>query len=163
PGEAPVGLRHREEDLGGQDELLAPEVLEHLAPDGFRRAAPVDVGCVEEVDAGFEGCAGAGLGVLALHSGAIGEPGAERDLRDLDLGAAELAELHGGGPYPRGAPGLSPGAWGRSCLRPAVEPDAQLGGWPRRAGLPPGPLPAWIRACTDYSSNALKVLGTATD
>ena len=70
------------------------EVLEDLAPGRLRRARAVDVGGVEEVDAGVEGGPGAGLGLVALHPGPVGEPGAERDLRDLEVRIAELAELH---------------------------------------------------------------------
>ena len=79
-GEAAVGLRHREEDLGGEDVGAAVEVLQDLAPRRLGGAAAVDVGGVEEVDAGLEGRLGAGLGLLALHPGPVGEPGAERDL-----------------------------------------------------------------------------------
>ena len=101
-GEAAARLVHREEELRGEDELLASEALEDFPPGRLRRAGAVDVGGVEEVDADLEGGAGAGLGLLALHPTRVGEPGAERDLRDLEVRVAEPAELHRRGPYPTG-------------------------------------------------------------
>ena len=76
-GEAAVGLRHREENLGRQDVGAAVEVLEDRSPGRLRGALAVDVGSVEEVDVGFEGGLGAGLGLVSLDPGAVGEPGAE--------------------------------------------------------------------------------------
>src|SRR3954469_15492489 len=94
-GEAAVGLRHREEEFGREDEGAAVVVLEDLAPGRLGGADAVDVGGVEEVDPGVEGGAGAGLGLVALHPTGVGQPGAEGDLRDLEVRIAEPAELHG--------------------------------------------------------------------
>src|SRR6188472_3352810 len=105
----PAAVRvHREEDLCGEDELLAPEVLEDLAPGGLGCADAVDVGGVEEVDAGVEGSAGAGLGLVLLHPAPVGEPGAEGDLRDLDVRVAEPAELHAVHPTQPDSPASAP-------------------------------------------------------
>ncbi len=71
-------------------------VGEDLAPHLLRRPSPVDVRGVEEVDPGFEGGAGAGLGLLASHPDPVGQKGAEADLRDLEVAVAEAAELHYG-------------------------------------------------------------------
>ena len=87
--EPAVGLGHREVDLGGEDVVLADEVREDLAPGRLGGPHAVDVGGVEEVDPGVERGAGAGLGVLALDPGPVCEPGAQRDLRDLDPRLAE--------------------------------------------------------------------------
>ena len=67
---------------------------EDLAPGGLGRAAPVDVGGVEEVDAGVERRLGAGARLLELDPAGVGEPRAERDLRDFEVRAAEFAISH---------------------------------------------------------------------
>src|SRR3954466_12077340 len=94
---------HLAPDLRGQHVLEPRAGCEDLAPRGLGGAAPVDVGGVEEVDAGLEGGVGAGAGLVELHAARVGEPGAEGDLRDLQVRGAELAISHRGGPY-----GLSP-------------------------------------------------------
>jgi hypothetical protein len=52
--QAAVAVRHREEDLGRQHVGIARPVLQNLAEELLRRAAPVDVGGVDEVDAEVE-------------------------------------------------------------------------------------------------------------
>src|SRR5438093_540592 len=71
------------------------EEAHFLAPGRLGGAHAVDVRRIEEVDARVEGSSGAGLGLLALHPSAVGEPRAECDLRHLDLRIAELPEAHG--------------------------------------------------------------------
>ena len=57
------------EDLGGDDHVLARhlQVLQRLAGDLLRHAAGVDVGGVDEVDAGVERLADQALGVGLLQ------------------------------------------------------------------------------------------------
>jgi hypothetical protein len=68
---------------------------EDLAPGGLGRALAVGIGGVEEIDPCVERGLGAGAGLLLGHAAGIGQPGAEGDLRDLEIGAAEFAEPHG--------------------------------------------------------------------
>ncbi len=91
-----VGTRpHRAPDLGREHRLLAPP-LEGLADDLLRLALRVDVGRVDEVDAGVERAVDdadallvAGVAPLAEHHRA------ETQRRDLETGVAEVAVVHG--------------------------------------------------------------------
>ena len=89
--------RHREEDLGREYERARGHSRRGSRPTPPRRRRPVDVRGVEEVDAGVECRLRAGLGVLALHAAGVGQPGPERDLRDLELGVAKSSCLHASG------------------------------------------------------------------
>ena len=100
-------------DLGGDDDVFAGdvEVLEGLAEGGFGLALGVDVGGVDEVDAGFDGGLdeGVGAGLVDVADGlpdaaVFGEGGgvvageghgAETDVRDEQAGVAEGLVLHG--------------------------------------------------------------------
>ena len=62
--QAAVGGAHRKEHLGRQDVRLARPARQNLAQEGLRRAAAVDIGGVDEVDAEVEGAIDAG----ARHS-----------------------------------------------------------------------------------------------
>jgi hypothetical protein len=61
---------------------------EDLSPSRLGRAPAVDVGGVEEVDAGLEGRLGASARLLGLDAAGVGEPRPERDLGDLQIRAA---------------------------------------------------------------------------
>jgi hypothetical protein len=76
-------VRHLAPHLGGQDVGVAGAAGEDLAPGALRGAPAVDVGGVEEVDAGLEGGVGAGAGLLELYAAREGQPRAVRDLRDF--------------------------------------------------------------------------------
>jgi hypothetical protein len=96
------------EHLGGHDHVLAwhLEVLECLAGDDLRAAVRIDVGGVDEVDAGVERAADQriGLGLLqradgAPHAALAAEGhGAEAEFRNEQAGAAEFSVAHGGIP-----------------------------------------------------------------
>jgi len=68
---------------------------EDLTPRGLRRALAVDVGGVEERDAGVKGGLGAGRGLLGLDAPGVGKSGAEGDDGHLQVGGAEGAVTHG--------------------------------------------------------------------
>jgi len=68
---------------------------EDLTPRGLRRARAVDVGGVEERDAGVKGGLGAGPGLLGLDAPGVGKSGAEGDDGHLQVGGAEGAVTHG--------------------------------------------------------------------
>src|ERR1700748_3897292 len=70
-------------------------LAQDFAPGCFGCALAVGIGGVEEIDACVERGFGAGAGLLLGHTAGIGQPGAEGDLRDLEVGAAKFAELHG--------------------------------------------------------------------
>src|SRR6201999_2375088 len=95
-GEAAVVgvVRHLAPDLGREDVALARMGREDLTPGGLGGAAAIDVGGVEEVDPGIEGGLGAGAGLLELDPAGVGEPGAEGDLRYLEVRTAQLAKTH---------------------------------------------------------------------
>ena len=94
--EASVGVGHLEVDLRREHVGGAVIARQHLAEQRLGRAPSVDVGGVDEVDALLEGCLDARLGLLALHSAGVGQPGAEADLRDIDAAGAKLAIVHAG-------------------------------------------------------------------
>ena len=101
--QAPVGrvVRHLAPDLGGQHVGAAGAAGQDLAPRGLRRAPAVDVGRVEEVDAGLERRIGAGPDLLQTHAAGEGQPRAQGNLGDLQVRRAELAVFHAflpGGP-----------------------------------------------------------------
>jgi hypothetical protein len=75
---------HLAEHLGRQDVAVARPAGEDLPPGGLGGAAAVDVGGVEEVDAGLEGGVGAGAGLVGLDAARVGQPGSEGDLRYLE-------------------------------------------------------------------------------
>ena len=80
-----VGVAHREEDLGGEHVGGALAPGERLAQQRLGRAPSIDVGGVDEVDAGLEGGIDAGLGLSGLDATRVGEPRAEADLGDLEV------------------------------------------------------------------------------
>ena len=92
------------EDLGGDDDFVAGdvEVFEGLAEGLFALALGVDVGGVEEVDAGVDGgldeLVGSGLVDGADGSeeagAAVEGHGAETERRDEEAGVAECLVLH---------------------------------------------------------------------
>src|SRR4029077_20148950 len=121
----------RVEDLGRDDDVLARylQVAERLAGDLFGAAVGVDVGGVDEVDAGIERAADDALRFLLLKladlrlyaavvAAAEGH-GAEAELGDEQAGAAEGLVFHGG-PLLQRAPNAAfsnksrttSGAWG---------------------------------------------------
>ena len=91
---------HRQARLGGEQHAVAP-AAQRLADDLLRHAVGVDVGGVDQVDAGVEAQVD-----LARGAGDVGHPDrrvrapaaeghrAERQRRDAQAGAAELAVLH---------------------------------------------------------------------
>ena len=95
------GIAHGVEDFGGDDDFFAGggEVFEGAAGDFFAGALGVHVGGVEEVDAGLDGAAVEGAGLVfvedpvAPFAGAVGH-GAEADAGDFEAGAAEVGVLH---------------------------------------------------------------------
>jgi hypothetical protein len=87
-------VRHLTPDLRRQDVRVARAAREDLAPRALGRAAAVDVRRVEEVDADVEGGVRAGARLVERDAAGVGEPGAERDLRDLEIRGAELAVAH---------------------------------------------------------------------
>ncbi len=82
---------HLREDL----EPLATLPLERPTEDRLGPGAGIDVGGVEGGDALVEGLAHACEGSVLLDLGAVGEPVAVRDGRDLQAAVAEVANLHG--------------------------------------------------------------------
>jgi hypothetical protein len=92
--EAAVAAAHRKVDLGGERVRVARVAGEDLAPSGLGRAAAVDVGGVEERDAGVERRARARLRLLAPDAARVRQPRAERDDRDADVRVAERSMLH---------------------------------------------------------------------
>ena len=92
-----VGLVHRAVDLGGEENAGALAVAgEGLADDFLAAAAGVDVGGVDDVDAGVEGGVDDADGVLEF--GAASEVhGPEGEGRNFDAGASEEAVVGGFG------------------------------------------------------------------
>ena len=85
---------HRPEELGGEDVRAARIVREDLAPGLLGGPPAVDVGGVEEVDAGVKGRSGTRLRALPAHSPGVGQPRSERDLGDVQVTAAQGAVFH---------------------------------------------------------------------
>src|SRR6266550_1157243 len=85
---------HREEELRRKHVRVAGAAFVRPAEKGLGAAAAVDVRRVEEVDADLEGLVDAGPRGCVVDAEAVGQPGAERDLRDLEVAGAELAEAH---------------------------------------------------------------------
>src|SRR5204862_7900278 len=88
-------LAHRAPELRREDDVVAA-ARERLADDLLRLAGRVDVGGVDEVDAGVERRVDDADGVVVV----LVAPGAEHhraeaELRDLDAGASQGAVLHG--------------------------------------------------------------------
>ena len=89
--------------LGGDEDVFAAEVLDGFAEDGFAVAVGVDVGGVEEVEAGFHadvddfagffdvGAPQALKNSLVTAEGA----GAEAELGDFEAGTAKVSIFHG--------------------------------------------------------------------
>ena len=67
---------------------------QHLAEELLGAPAGVDVRRVDEVDARPRTPGDARLGLLARDAAAVGEPGAEADLRDLEVARAEPSGVH---------------------------------------------------------------------
>jgi hypothetical protein len=88
-------LAHRQAGLGGEHDVVPPPgegLAEHL----LGLAGAVDVGGVDQVDAGVEGRADEGVGVGLGGAADLAEVhGAESERTDVDAGAAERAVLHG--------------------------------------------------------------------
>src|SRR3954454_11097036 len=96
-GREPTVLRivgHRAPDLRREDVRVARAPCEDLPPCALGCAAAIDVRRVEEVDAGLEGRVGARARLVERDAAGVGEPGAERDLGDLEGRRAELAVAH---------------------------------------------------------------------
>ena len=92
--EPAVAVGHLAEHLRREHVRVARPRLEHLAEELLRPAARVDVRGVDEVDAGVERRGDARLGLVAFDGAAVGQPGAEADLRDVELAVAESPVLH---------------------------------------------------------------------
>ena len=98
-----AALAHRAPELGGDDDLVAVGHVGQGPPDDLLAGAVgVDVGGVEEVDAGVEGLGDegpAGLLVEApLVGAAVGDAvahAAEADLGDLEAGGTQSSVPHG--------------------------------------------------------------------
>ena len=98
-------LRHRKEGLGRDHEVAARDRRAAPAPsDLFGLARGVDVGGVEEVDAEVVGAVHDLPRRLAVDARAEREPGAERDLADLEPAAPERPVFHGAAFYRGGYP-----------------------------------------------------------
>ena len=120
---AAVGvLAHRHEELGRQDDVVAA-ALERLADDLLGLAGGVDVGGVDEVDAGVErGVDDADRVVVVGVAPGAEHHRAEAELRDLDAGASERAVVHGSGLRDVAAEGLERDAVGlRAAALAGVE------------------------------------------
>ena len=94
-GEAAAAVRHRPEELRGEDIGAAGAFGEDLAEKLLRLAARVDVRGVDEVDPDLERLRDARLGPLAPDAAAVGQPGAEGELGHHQVARAELSPAHG--------------------------------------------------------------------
>ena len=94
PRQPAVGVRHRAEELRREHVGVARTVPQHLAEELLGLAARVHVRRVDEVDADVERLRDASLGLAVVHAAAVGEPGAEADLRHLQVARAELSVAH---------------------------------------------------------------------
>ena len=87
--------RHGEAALRGEDHVVAPTAVERLGDDLLALAGRVDVGGVDEVDAGVEGAVDDGDAVVVVPVAELAEHhGAEAQARDLHPGVAEGAVGH---------------------------------------------------------------------
>ena len=91
-----VGPLAAPEELGGDDDVgAAPsEVADGLAHDLLGAAVGVDLGVVEEVDAGVAAGLQQRLGLLDVELVAEGDPGPVRELADAQPRAAQVLVLH---------------------------------------------------------------------
>jgi hypothetical protein len=91
-----VGALAAPEELGGEDDVgAAPaEVADGLAHDLLGAAVGVDLGVVEEVDAGVAARLQQRLGVLDVELVAEGDPGAVGELAHAEARAAQVPVLH---------------------------------------------------------------------
>ena len=89
-----AAVGHRPVELGREDVRVAWAVGEHLAEELLRPAALVLVRGVDEIDPELKCFGDARLGPLAADAAAVGEPGAEADLRHLQVAGAELSIAH---------------------------------------------------------------------
>ena len=80
-GEALVLVVHREVELCREHVGVARPRFEHVAEERLRRPERVDVGGVDEVDAGVERGVDAGPRLVVRDAAAVGQPRAEADLR----------------------------------------------------------------------------------
>src|SRR5439155_25248126 len=84
-GKATVAV-HREEQLRREDVGIARPTGEHVSEEFLCTAARVHVRGVEEVDPDLERLRDARLRLLARDAAAaVGQPGAEADLRDFEV------------------------------------------------------------------------------
>ena len=99
-------VAHRAVDLRGEHDVVAPAAGQRLADDLLGLAARVDVGGVDEVDAGVERAVDDAdrLVVVGVAPGAEHHR-AEAERADLHAGAAERAVLHARRRYRSGATG----------------------------------------------------------
>jgi len=72
--QAAVGGAHRKVQLGCQDVGVTRPARQDLAQEGFRGAAAIDVGRVDEVDTKLERAIDTGDGILARDADAISQP-----------------------------------------------------------------------------------------
>ena len=110
--------------LGGEHDVVAAAAGERLADDLLRLAARVDVGGVDEVDAGVEGRVDDrdALVVVRVAPGAEHHrPEAERG--DLDAGAAERAVVH------RADPSDVARAWRASVISVTTDAARSSSSW----------------------------------
>jgi hypothetical protein len=84
----------RAEHLGEDLQRFTPFTLERLAEHGLGLGVGVHVGGVERRYAGVQGRAHTLCGDVVFHLRAVREPVAIGDLRDLETGGAEVAEVH---------------------------------------------------------------------
>ena len=94
PREPLVLVVHREVELRREHVGVARPRLEHVAEERLRRAERVDVGGVDEVDAGVERGVDAGPRLVVRDAAAVGQPRAEADLRHAQVTVSELSQSH---------------------------------------------------------------------
>jgi hypothetical protein len=85
---------HRKEQLRGEHVRVARTAREHVAEEGLRSAAAVDVRGVDEVDADLECLLDAGAGGGVVDAETVGQPATEGDLGDLKVAGAESPIAH---------------------------------------------------------------------
>ncbi len=118
---------HPPERLGGDHHLAARnvQVLERLAEDLLGLAIVIDVGGIDEVDAGVERCLDQRIGLVlreladaapdTLAAAAEGHR-AEAQFGDDEAGAAEVVVAHAKSPGWRGQRGEAPQMWSRARI-----------------------------------------------